>query len=572
MFASLQKQFTIFWNKQSRSQRVIMIALLLALVILVPTLVTWANKPSYSVAYSGLSEEDAGAITAKLDESGIDYQLKSTGTIMVQSDQVYDVRIKMAVEGLPQSSTAGYELFSGTNALSMTEFTQKVTYQRALEGELQRTIESLEAVDSARIHVVTPEKSLLISDEQPATASITITEKPGQSLDKAQVRAISHLVASSVEGLSPDNVVIVDNKGNLLASGEENGLESAASQTDSQRLAESSAAEEIRRKVQTMLDNTLGPNKAIVQASVAMDWTSRETTSNSYDPTPVAVRSSQRIAESYNTNGVTTGGVPGADSNLPTPVPTVEGVPDGTIYSRTEETINYEISQVQSKEVVTPGQVSRVSLSVMVDNITDQQQLDSIKTSVVAAAGINEARGDMVVVNSIAFDRSYYEEETTAQEEADKQNLYIQAGLVAAAALVLIVMFALFARSMRNLRKASREAWRPIMQPVGQQLALQGAETGMGMTSPLQMESGSSMATHDLPSGIPVSDTAMPVQSSQQQTAANIMADLSNKYTSQQSQEDEQRAQLITKLAEESPATVAEIIQVWLNADEKHNG
>lgn len=574
MIAPLQKQLSIFWNKQNRSQRVVIIALALALVILVPVLVTWSSTPSYAVAYSGLSEEDAGQIVQKLEENNIAYQLKNTGTILVENDKVYDTRLRMAREGLPQSSTAGYELFSG-NTLGMTEFTQKITYQRALEGELQRTIENLEAVESARVHVVTPEKSLLVSDDKPATASITIKESSGQVLDKAQVRAITHLVASSVEGLTPENVVVVDNEGHLLASGGDGGLDMVSSQSDSQRMAETSAAEEIRRKVQIMLDNTLGPNKAMVQASVAMDWTARETTSNTYDPTPSAVRSSQKINETYNTDGITTGGVPGADSNLPTPVPTVTGMPAGTIYSRSEETLNYEISQVQSKEVITPGQISRVSISVMVDNITDQQQIENIKTAVVAAAGINESRGDMVVVNSLAFDRSYYESEQAALEEQEQTNLYIQYGMIGAAALVLIIMFALFMRSIRNLRKASREAWRPIMQPVGQ-LALQSAAASgpmlPGMT-PMQIEGPNAMPeSQGFPAGNAGLSTAFGMAQAAQQQPVDVMAELNAKYSSQQSAEDEQRAMLLTKLAEESPATVAEIIQVWLNSDDNRNG
>ncbi len=150
MLTTLQQQFLTYWKKQSPGKQITLAALLLSVLILTPVLVNWANTPSYSVAYSGLSEEDAAQIVQKLDENNITYQLKNSGTIEVPSDQVYSTRLLMAREGLPQSSTVGYELFSGSSMLGMTEFTQKVNYQRAVEGELERTIGSLEAVEAVR--------------------------------------------------------------------------------------------------------------------------------------------------------------------------------------------------------------------------------------------------------------------------------------------------------------------------------------------------------------------------------------------------------------------------------------
>ncbi len=159
MFSSLQQQFTSYWKKQSLGRQITMISLILAAAILIPVLINWANTPSYSVAYSGLSEADASQIVQKLDENNIAYRLKNSGTIEVPNDKVYSTRLLMAREGLPQSSTVGYELFDGTSTLGMTEFSQQVNYQRAIEGELERTIGSLEAVQAVRVHLVLPEKS-----------------------------------------------------------------------------------------------------------------------------------------------------------------------------------------------------------------------------------------------------------------------------------------------------------------------------------------------------------------------------------------------------------------------------
>lgn len=259
MLTAIQQQFMAFWKKQSLGKQITIVALVLATLILAPVLVNWATAPSYSVAYNGLSETDAAQIVQKLDENNITYRLKSSGTIEVPSDQVYSTRLLMARDGLPQSSTVGYELFSGTSMLGMTEFSQKVNYQRAIEGELERTIGSIDAVEAVRVHLVIPEKSLLTSAQSLATASVTMQVNPGKVMDASQVRAITHLVASSVEGLKPENVVVVDGNGNLLASG--SGAEGEMNMTvkDDQRAIETAYAAEVQNRVQSILDKILGP-------------------------------------------------------------------------------------------------------------------------------------------------------------------------------------------------------------------------------------------------------------------------------------------------------------------------
>ncbi|MFZ6020301.1 MAG: flagellar basal-body MS-ring/collar protein FliF [Chloroflexota bacterium] len=557
MMVPLQNQFLNYWKKQSQSQRIVIISLLLAALILVPVLINWANTPSYSVAYSGLSESDAAQIVQKLDENRIPYRLRDSGTILVASDQVYEVRLRMAREGLPKSGTVGYELFSG-NTLGMTEFTQKINYQRALEGELERTIGSLEAVEAVRVHVVRPERTLLSSEQSPTTASITIKERMGQALDAAQVRAITHLVASSVEGLQPENVVVVDSNGNLLAGGG-NEAGSLSAVTDNQRAAEQAAAAEIRKQVQLMLDRTLGPNRAVVQAAVAMDWTQREIVSSTMEqqPTPV-VRSSQKIVENYTTAGAVEGGVPGADSNLPTPLPPVTGENGAMTYSRTEETVNYEVSQVEAREVQAPGRISRISVSVMVDGL-DAQSVEMVKAAVAAAAGVNEARGDEVVVQSMPFDRTYYEQQAAEMAQAEQTNLYIQIGLAAAAVILLAALIFFFSRQIRHLRAATAQAWQPVMMPAAELAALQGqASPPLGQI------------------GAPEAGASLPPLTAQRaalnQKTEDVMVELSSRFTPVNSAEDEQRAKVVSRLAEESPATVAEIIQLWLNEDNRNHG
>ena len=258
------------------------------------------------------------------------------------------------------------------------------------------------------MHIVTPEKTLLSSEQSATTASIMVKLAPGKKLDEAQVSAITHLAASSIEGLKPENVVIVDSAGRMLASGAgASGDASAVAQTDSRRAAESAVAMNIQNKAEIILAQVLGPDRAVVQADVSLDWTQKETTSQLIEPTPAAIRSSQKTSENYSTAGGVTGGVPGASSNLPTPVATTTAGGSSSNYTRTDEVINYEFSTSQTHEVVSPGQVKRISLSVLVDGVTDPAQLTTLKSAVAAAAGIDEARGDKLVVENTTFDTSF---------------------------------------------------------------------------------------------------------------------------------------------------------------------
>lgn len=538
---AIVQQFLAFWKRQKTSQKVTVIALVLTAAIMIPILITWATKTTYAVAFSGLSEADAGAIVDELTTQGISYKLEGSSTILVPTDQVYNVRLKMASAGLPKTgTTVGYELFDASS-LGMTEFTQKVNYQRAVQGELERTIGSLNAVEAVSVHIVVPEKTLLSSTQQEPTASIMVKTKSGLALDAGQVRAITHLVAASIEGLKSENVVVVDSEGNMLASGATTGAEAAASAvSDSRRTAELAAAKDIQNKAQQMLDTVLGPDKAIVQANVLLDWTQREVTSNTFDPTPSAVLSSSVSSETYTTNGTTTGGVPGATSNLPTPVATTTGGTGSTNYQKTDTTTNYELASIQSKEIIEPGQIKQISVSVLVDSITDPTQMNVLKNAVAAAVGIDEARGDSLAVESIVFDRTYYTDQAAQMATASKTNTYIKYGEIGGAVLLFVILLLYISRLLKNLKLASSDAWVPVMKNVSDN-ALR-APTMAPMISPT----------------IPVPQMATIAPAIEMPTPKQKI-----------SPEDEQIQKVMTRLSEDSPASVAEIIQLWLAEDEK---
>ncbi|HEY9077887.1 MAG TPA: flagellar basal-body MS-ring/collar protein FliF [Anaerolineaceae bacterium] len=561
MLSRLIQQFQNFWRRQSSSQKVIFTVLVTAGLALIATFIFWASTPTYATAYRGLSEEDAGNVVQKLQESNIAYKIQSNGTILVQSDQVYEVRMMMAREGLPKSNGVGMELFD-TNSLGMTEFTQRVNYQRAVEGELERTIGSISSVGAVRVHIVTPEKRLLAQDQDPATASITIKEKPGQSLTADQVQAITHLVASAVQGLKAENVVVVDTNGNLLASGTADQQRTLSSLSDSQRAAEKAAAVEVQRKVQKLLDSVLGANRSVVQTSVTMDWTKRETTSQTFNPTPAAIRSSQKINENYTTNSSTVGGIPGAGSNLPTIVPTTTAGGQGMVYQRTEEITNYEITKTDLKEIESPGKVSKMSVSVLVDGVTDQAQLDTIRAAVSAAAGIDEARGDTLVVDTMAFDRTAVTAMETELQTAQQTELYTRIGIAVGASLLALFLLWYISRLFRNLRLASSDLWMTVMKPVTQAALEAPAEAPMiGLGPGISMIGAPTQAQEAAPAAMPAAFTPQ---------APSIPFELPPLPTSPAiSPEEEQMTKVVSRLTEENPATVAEIIQLWLSEDEK---
>jgi flagellar M-ring protein FliF len=550
MFTQLRAQALTFWQRQSRGQRLVLAGLVLAAVAALAVFTRWAGTPTYAVAFSGLDEADAGQIVEKLAADGIDYQVRNNTTILVPSAAVYEVRLSMARQGLPQGGNVGYELFSGSSTLGMTDFTQRVNYQRALEGELERTIGSLKAVEAVRVHIVTPEKSLLAGDQAPATASVTLSLGRQQSLDAGQIRSITHLVASAVEGLRPENVVVVDVDGNLLANGNPSEAGAPGQATDSRRAAEAAFAAAIETKVRNLLDLVLGPNKAAVKASVVVDWTQREITSQTYDPVGT-LRSSQTLTETYTGDAAGAAGIPGAGSNLPPLAAgqTITGT-QGAAYLRQEVTTNFEVSEQQSREVVAPGQVERLSLSVLVDSavVSGTQQLETLRTAVAAAAGIDPDRGDLLAVEMMSFERSHLSQQAAEMAETAQTRLYVQIGVGVAAFLALLVLLWYVQRLLSNLRLASAEAWTPVLMPAG---ALQPAVAAPALAA----------------APVPATPLAAPPLGAGIAPAAVPAPALLPVRPAGPSPEEEVLQRAMSKLAEDNPVTIAEVIHLWLTEE-----
>jgi len=273
-----------------------------------------SGRPNYQVLYSGLSEEDSGVILEKLRENKIPFQIASAGgSIMVAKESVYETRMMLASQGLPQGGGIGFEIFDGTK-LGMSEFVQNINFQRAMQGELSRTINQIEEVESSRVHLVMTAKSLFVEDEEPAQASVVLKLKPRKKLKPEQILGIVHLVSSSVSGLKPDNVTIVDNFGKMLS---ENKQENNPEKKRTEQLEYQNTIERgLEGRVMTMLEQALGPGKAIVRVSCALDFRQQEKTEERYYPDNKVVRSEQLYNESSVKAEKTPMGVPGSQSEI----------------------------------------------------------------------------------------------------------------------------------------------------------------------------------------------------------------------------------------------------------------
>ncbi|MBM4423066.1 MAG: flagellar M-ring protein FliF [Chloroflexi bacterium] len=572
MLKTLWTQLVAVWQRMTRVQRIVFITLMALGVALVGAFTWWASTPVYSVAFTGLSEADAGAIVEKLKAQGIPYKLEDGGTILVPSNQVYDVRLSMAKDGLPNGSTVGFELFN-SNTLGLTEFSQKVNYRRALEGELARTIESLDPVKGVRVHIVIPETALFTEQQKPTTASITVQLKPGQNLNATQVQAITNLVASSVEGLTPDNVVIVDTNGKMLSATFQSEDALSMSLSEEQQQAQRKYEAAVEAKITEMLEQALGPQKSIVKVNARLNWDKVEETLESFDPENV-VRSSSTITETYTGSGDLPGGIPGASSNLPEDTaPTYQTTATETAatnYERSEVTTNYEVTTTQTHTLVAPGQVDRLTVSVLVDSVTDQATLDALNPIVVMAAGIDTARGDEVTVQSIAFDRTAIEAQEADMQQAELIDLLIRIGIWVAIALVLIALLWYMQKLIANLRlRAGQDVWTPLIGAPG---ALRPAVAGATPAAVLGASTDSASATIAALAAAQAATTPAPDETPQAPAApAATPAPAIPVYVphplQHMSPEAERTQKALSKAIEQRPSIAAEIIRLWLDED-----
>lgn len=515
-------------------------------------LMFWAKEPDYRVLFSNISDEEGGAIVAQLSQLNVPYRIDTPGgVIMVPASQVHEVRMKLAQQGLPKGGGVGFELLD-QEKFGVSQFTEQVNYQRALEGELARTIENLGPIQSARVHLATPKPSMFVREQKKPTASVTVNLLQGRTLDDSQVVAITHLISSAVTGLAAESVTIVDQRGNLLTQSGLRGLQTAHLKYTNE------IESDYQQRIQRILAPLVGDENIRAQVTAQIDFTEQEQTQEQYqpnsDPEKMAIRSRQAsLAEQGNRRGAS--GVPGALSNTPpapatapitqplnTPVDDKKEKTTGNNASRetpqpynnrSDETTNFEVDRTLTHTKSSVGRIQRLSVAVVINHLPQgeegkagpisEAELTRINALVKEAIGYNASRGDSVNILNSAFN-GVVEEPVPPFWEQDR----FYALLMAIARYLVIAIIAWV-------------MWRKLVQPAW----VRHQETTIRR---LEMEK----------------------EAREEEIAAKKRAaEKSNRDRAQQRVDTELNGQQLRELAEQEPRVIALVIRQWMSKEPK---
>jgi flagellar M-ring protein FliF len=489
------------------------------LIVFFIFLATRLSGQSYGLLYADLDLKDSAQVAAKLDAMNIPYQVVGDGsTIKVPVDQVARLRLTMAETGIPHGGSIGYEIFDKNDALGTTSFQQGINEMRALEGELEKSIDAINLVEQARVHLVLPKRELFSRDKQEPSASIVLKIRGAAPLGKQQIAAIQNLVASAVPGLKTTRISIIDQAGNLLArgNGDPNDGYTASSNAEEQRVA---YEQRVGRSVEDMLGQSLGPGHARVDVNSDMDFDKLTVTSESFDPDGQVVRSTQTVNDEH--ENAAQGDAPiTVQTNLPDGASTQgnSAGPGKDHAKRTEETTNYEISRKTTSQTRETGLVKRLSVAVLVDGTyaldaagqrsylpRSAEELDKLKKLVQSAIGYDEKRGDQVEVVNLRF---------VQPEEAGGEPPPLLFGLskedvfratetlvatVVAILFILLVVRPLVTRMLESARETALASQRMLAEEAGMGMGALAGPMSMGaLPGPAGM-SGTAMAVLDEP-------------------------------------------------------------------------
>jgi flagellar M-ring protein FliF len=465
---NLFKQLLDMWSRLLWPQRLTIIFFAFLGLTLIGSVVYFMNRLEYEALYRDLSPEDAQAIAKKLKEEKKDYIVQGT-SILVAAPQreIEQMRLDISGSGLARSGRIGYEIFD-KNQFGMTDFTEQVNLQRALEGELARTITSLSEISQARVHIVLPKNSIFEDREETAKASVVVTLKRGAALSKSSVAGIKGVVAGAVPDLHTYNVSIVDDEGNFLSQSVESG---DAARAEMESGARELLEKEMAGKVVSILEPLVGKNKVHANASINLDFNTTEQTEETYNPNPPAILSQQKSEERSGSSGGVSG-IPGTQSNLGTN--TVQYSGSGLERVRQSEVTNYEVNKLVRHTIQPKGTVRRLSLAVILDHRAvvsktndgktivrqeprSQQDLDSYRQLVQAAVGYDAQRGDVVSIANVPF-----YSESNPEEPVQAAPWYLQRQVILIPAMKygsLIILFLLvYFIILRPVRKKAFQA------------------------------------------------------------------------------------------------------------------
>jgi flagellar M-ring protein FliF len=436
-------------TRMTPKQKIQVVLGVAATVGLVWGLSVYASRIRYGVLFSNLRSDDAGPVIAALKEKRVPYRLAPGGSsIEVPIEQVDEVRMELAGDGLPRGGGVGFEIFDKPS-FGVSDFVQNLNYRRALERELGRTIQGLDVVDSARVHLALPTQSVFADERREPSASVVLRLRSGRGLTPNQVGAITHLVASGVEGLDPSRVSVLSGDGRMLSEGggEQAGDALSATQMEAKRGLETG----IESTLVTILEPVVGKGRVRASATVELNMARVQKVEESYDPDSAVVRSEQKTKTRRQEGG--NGGIPGTASNLPTGTPAAAAGASAGDESQSSTT-NFEIGKVVSTIAQPAGQLVRQSVAVVVDNATpaekgakalprSEEEMHKITDLVRAAAGIDEKRGDVLIVANSPFDAAASIAADLEADSADRWHFWIQLARYAAlpiAALLLIFL------------------------------------------------------------------------------------------------------------------------------------
>jgi flagellar M-ring protein FliF len=536
------RQIVAFWAGLSMPKRIALVGFTSA-VLLAFLLVTYlGNRKNYAYLYTNLEPQDAAAIVEKLKTSQVPYRIDADGrAVLVPDERIAQLRLELASAGLPHGGGVGFELFDRSQ-LGATEFEQQVSLRRALEGELTRSILTIQGVQSARVHLVMPERRLFVAKESQPSASVVLKLANASAFGKRETAGIVHLVSAAVPGLRRDRVSVVSTDGLTLhrPNTGETGAEGASDEGTSERAI--AVATQMENAARSQLERIVGAGNAEVRVAVDLDTSSRERVEEHYEPSKTALRSENRTEERNGTGAPGVSGVPGALTNLPDgkapegQTTETAGAPEGST-ARLSQTRNWEVDKVSQKTTTPPGEVERLSVSVLINDKTETrdghptsvprspEELAKLEELVKRTVGFNLERGDSLKVESAPFLRmDGVEAPPPPAPSAWRRNLpYIVtgAGVLALAAIILLLR-------KRNARAEQRSELRRNI--------LAGGTAG-------ELASANGMAT-----------AALPGEASTAQLPDSQLIDAPS------------RRERALQMANDDPATAAIVIRKWLNA------
>jgi len=421
-----------------------------------------ARGPAYAPLFSDLGMQDAAEVTEALDADQIPYRLAQNGqTVLVPTDSVHQIRLRLAGQGLPSGGVVGFEIMD-RNRFGASEFDRRMDYQRALQGELARTIQQIEGVRQARVHIVIPEETLFVAEAETPSAAVMLRLQAGASLEPDSTRGILHLVSHSVDGLRPEDVTIIDQFGRVISDSvtlAESAPETASGATLLRLETQSRLEEELRNSLQGLLTQVFGPGNVVARVNAELSFDQKVVERDLFQPVvddDGLVRSVQQLEEHFSGSAAAAGGVPGVSGNVPGYAAAAETGP--STYDRTETTSNLEMNEIREHTVIAPGSVSRLSVAVVVNReaLTPAEQ-QAIEQTVASAIGYDEARQDQISVLAMQFDTTVVDqlrEVTEAEVRAARWRVVERLILVGALAAVIL---AVGAGVVRMIRK--RQEW-----------------------------------------------------------------------------------------------------------------